>query len=87
MNKIFKNWADFVDKINSSVSERDCKKYSVLYAIVAVIMAIATKKNKWYILGTIVYGIFSAALYKSYKEQRRARWAKYEEELNEPVEK
>lgn len=85
MNKIFKTWADFVNKINSSVSERDCKKYSVLYAIVAIILAIAgVKKNRWYFIGAAIYAVISAALFKSYKYQCRERWEKV---LNEPVEK
>lgn len=88
MNKIFKTWAGFVGEINSAVSERDCKKYSILFASVAIISAIAGKKNKWYFIGSAIYAVLAAAFLKSYKQQRRERWKKEDEEvLNEPVEK
>ena len=85
MNKIKKNyWAGFVGEINSSVSEKEAKTYSVLYIIVAILMAIAGKKNKWYFIGSALYAVLAAAFFKSYKQQRRERWEKV---LNEPVEK
>ena len=87
MKKVINAWNGFVGEINSSVSEKEAKTYSVLYVIIAIFMAIAGKKNKWYFIGSAIYAVLAAALFKSYKQQRRARWAKYEEELNEPVEK
>lgn len=71
---IFKTWADFVGEISSAISEKDCKRFSVMYAVVAILMALSTKKSKWYLLGTVVYGILSGALYQSYRQQRRERW-------------
>lgn len=88
MKKLKNIWTGFVGEISQAVSERDCKKYSALYAVVAVIMAAAGKKNKWYLLGTIIYGIVALALFQSYKSQRKVRYMKENaEELNEPVEK
>ena len=85
MKKVFNAWNDFVGEISNAASENEAKKYSILYAIVAIILAIAAgKKNKWYFIGSALYAVFAAAFYKSYKEQRRERW---EKELNEPVEK
>lgn len=85
MNKIFKTWNGFVGEINSTVSEKEAKTYSVLYVIVAIILAIAgVKKNRWYFIGSAIYAVLAAAFFKSYKEQRRERWEKV---LNEPVEK
>ena len=88
MKKLFSSWNGLVNEISSSVSERDCKKYGTLYAVVAIILAIAGRKNKWYFIGTALYAAFSAALFQSAQQQRRERWEKeFEKELNEPVEK
>lgn len=85
MNKIKNYWAGFVGEISSAISEKDCKTFSVVYTVIAIFMALlGTKKSKWYLLGTVVYGILAGALYKSYKQQRRERW---EKKFNEPVEK
>lgn len=84
MKKVFNAWNGFVGEISSAVSERDCKKFSVIYAVIAIFMAIAGKKNKWYFIGSAIYAVLAAALFKSYKQQRRERREKV---LNEPVEK
>ena len=84
MKKVFNAWNGFVDEINSTVSEKEAKTYSVLYVIIAIFMAIAGKKNKWYFIGSAIYAVLAAAFFKSYKQQRRERWEKV---LNEPVEK
>ena len=89
-------WAGFVGEINTAISEKDCKKFSVVYAVIAIFMAIAGKKNKWYLLGAAVYGILSGALFQSYKKQkierlnageRKRKNSKKKFDLNEPVEK
>lgn len=74
MKKVFNAWNGFVGEINSSVSEKEAKTYSVLYIIVAIFMAIAGKKNnKLYFIGSAIYAVLAAAFFKSYKTQRRER--------------
>lgn len=85
MKKVFNAWNSFVGEINSAVSEKEARTYSVLYVIIAIFMAIAGwKKSKWYFIGSAIYAALAAAFFKSYKQQRRERWEKV---LNEPVEK